>query len=76
MSENMPAQQQEPPGRTGEMRPKPDHGEESYRGYGRLEGKAALQQEAAHVTAELAGLEERRRGAEQAAERGCYPRQI
>jgi NAD(P)-dependent dehydrogenase (short-subunit alcohol dehydrogenase family) len=42
MSENMPAQQQEPPGRTGEMRPKPDHGEESYRGSGRLAGKVAV----------------------------------
>lgn len=42
MSENMPAQQQEPPGRTGEMRPEPDHGERSYRGSGRLEGKAAV----------------------------------
>jgi len=42
MSENMPAQQQEPPGRTEEMRPRPDHGEESYRGSGRLAGKAAV----------------------------------
>jgi NAD(P)-dependent dehydrogenase (short-subunit alcohol dehydrogenase family) len=42
MSENMPAQQQEPPGRTQEMRPKPDHGEESYQGSGRLAGKAAV----------------------------------
>jgi hypothetical protein len=42
MNEKMPAQQQEPPGRTGEMRPKPDHGEESYRGSGRLAGKAAV----------------------------------
>ena len=33
---NQPAQQQEPPGRTGEMNPRPDHGEESYRGSGRL----------------------------------------
>jgi hypothetical protein len=33
-----PEQQQEPPGRTGEMTPKPDHGEESYKGYGKLEG--------------------------------------
>jgi len=42
MNEKMPAQQQEPPGRTGEMWPKPDHGEESYRGSGRLAGKAAV----------------------------------
>ena len=39
---NQPAQQQEPPARTGEMRPRPDHGEESYRGSGRLAGKAAV----------------------------------
>ena len=30
------------PGRTGDMKPKPDHGEESYKGSGRLKGKAAL----------------------------------
>ena len=30
------------PGRTGDMHPKPDHGEESYKGSGRLAGKAAL----------------------------------
>jgi NAD(P)-dependent dehydrogenase (short-subunit alcohol dehydrogenase family) len=30
------------PGLETEMRHKPDHGEESYKGYGRLEGKAAL----------------------------------
>ncbi len=39
---NQPAQQQEPPGRTGDMRPHPDHGEDSYRGSGRLSGKAAV----------------------------------
>jgi NAD(P)-dependent dehydrogenase (short-subunit alcohol dehydrogenase family) len=37
-----PAQQQEPPGLQVEMRPQPDFGEESYRGYGRLTGKAAV----------------------------------
>src|SRR3954465_6248363 len=37
-----PEQQQAPPGHTGEMAPKPDHGEESYRGSGRLSGKAAI----------------------------------
>jgi NAD(P)-dependent dehydrogenase (short-subunit alcohol dehydrogenase family) len=37
-----PKQQQEPPGFTGEMRPKPDHGEESYKGSGKLEGRAAI----------------------------------
>ena len=37
-----PKQQQTPPGTTDEMRPKPDHGEESYKGSGRLEGRVAL----------------------------------
>lgn len=40
--QQFPPQQQQPPGRTGEMTPLPDHGEKSYRGHGRLEGKAAL----------------------------------
>lgn len=35
-------QQQEPPGKTAEMRPVPDHGEHSYSGNGRLAGKVAL----------------------------------
>ena len=39
---NQPAQQQEFPGSEQEMTPKPDHGEESYRGSGRLEGKVAV----------------------------------
>src|SRR3954465_8074753 len=30
------------PGLTTEMDPKPDHGEETYKGYGRLQGKVAL----------------------------------
>jgi NAD(P)-dependent dehydrogenase (short-subunit alcohol dehydrogenase family) len=38
----LPKQQQSPPGVTGQMQPKPDHGEESYRGFGRLQGKAAV----------------------------------
>jgi NAD(P)-dependent dehydrogenase (short-subunit alcohol dehydrogenase family) len=37
-----PEQQQPPPGYTQPMAPKPDHGEESYRGCGRLAGKAAI----------------------------------
>jgi NAD(P)-dependent dehydrogenase (short-subunit alcohol dehydrogenase family) len=37
-----PEQKQSPPGSTGAIRPKPDHGEESYRGSGRLAGKAAI----------------------------------
>jgi NAD(P)-dependent dehydrogenase (short-subunit alcohol dehydrogenase family) len=37
-----PEQQQQPPGKTSEMDPKPDHGEHSYKGSGRLAGKAAL----------------------------------
>ena len=35
-------QPQEVPGLEAEMEPKPDYGAESYRGHGRLEGKAAL----------------------------------
>ncbi|MCO1594431.1 SDR family oxidoreductase [Micromonospora sp. RHAY321] len=37
-----PEQQQQPPGRTNAMDPQPDHGEESYRGSGRLADKAAV----------------------------------
>ena len=33
---------QPPPGTEQQMRTKPDHGEQSYRGFGRLAGKAAL----------------------------------
>ncbi|HYH26839.1 MAG TPA: SDR family oxidoreductase [Blastococcus sp.] len=40
--ETQPAQQQSVPGTLGDMDPKPDHGEESYRGSGRLTGKAAV----------------------------------
>ncbi len=40
--ESQPEQQQTPPGTLGEMTPKPDHGEESYRGSGKLEGKKAV----------------------------------
>jgi hypothetical protein len=39
---NQPVQQQQPPGTQSEMRPKPDCGEESYVGSGRLAGKAAV----------------------------------
>src|ERR1700758_4837439 len=39
---NQPAQQQDPPGRTEQLDPKPDHGEHSYRGCGKLKGRAAL----------------------------------
>lgn len=39
---SQPAQQQEPPGTTSRMAPSPDHGEESYRGRGRLAGKATV----------------------------------
>jgi hypothetical protein len=35
----LPRQHQPMPGRTDQMRPKPDHGEESYRGSGKLAGK-------------------------------------
>ncbi|TCT07655.1 glucose 1-dehydrogenase [Aquabacter spiritensis] len=37
-----PAQTQSPPGATVRMRPTPDHGEESYRGSGKLAGKVAV----------------------------------
>ncbi len=37
-----PAQQQKPPGVTADMRPAPDHGEESYVGCGRLRNKKAI----------------------------------
>jgi NAD(P)-dependent dehydrogenase (short-subunit alcohol dehydrogenase family) len=40
--ETQPEQQQDVPGVLGKMDPKPDHGEESYRGSGRLTGKAAV----------------------------------
>jgi hypothetical protein len=38
----MPSQQQTPPGLESRMDPRPDHGEQSYRGSGRLTGKKAL----------------------------------
>ena len=37
-----PPSSRNPPGVLGKMDPKPDHGEESYRGSGRLTGKAAV----------------------------------
>jgi len=37
-----PEQRQQPPGSTSRMQPVPDHGERSYRGNGRLDGKVAL----------------------------------
>jgi NAD(P)-dependent dehydrogenase (short-subunit alcohol dehydrogenase family) len=40
--ETQPEQQQTPPGVLGKMTPKPDHGEESYRGSAKLTGKAAV----------------------------------
>ncbi|APR38811.1 SDR family oxidoreductase [Paraburkholderia sp. SOS3] len=41
--QSTPAQQQKQvPGRTAPMDPQPDHGEQSYRGSGRLAGKAAI----------------------------------
>jgi NAD(P)-dependent dehydrogenase (short-subunit alcohol dehydrogenase family) len=42
MSSAAKPQQQAPPGRTAEMDPTPDHGEQSYVGHGRLEGKKAI----------------------------------
>lgn len=40
--EGFPAQQQDQPGLTDRTRPVPDHGEKSYVGHGRLEGRRAL----------------------------------
>ena len=37
-----PEQEQEPVGLESEMEPRPDYGEESYRGSGKLQGKAAI----------------------------------
>lgn len=37
-----PKQQQEPPGTEADLRPKADHGEETYRGSGRLADRVAL----------------------------------
>jgi NAD(P)-dependent dehydrogenase (short-subunit alcohol dehydrogenase family) len=37
-----PEQRQTPPGETSDMTPEPDHGEHSYKGSGRLTGKAAI----------------------------------
>ncbi|MFH9404196.1 SDR family oxidoreductase [Streptomyces sp. NPDC017638] len=39
---DFPSQEQPHPGWTGPMDPPPDHGEESYRGSGRLDGRAAV----------------------------------
>ena len=37
-----PAQQQSPPGKENEMQPKVDHGENSYKGSGKLQGRKAV----------------------------------
>ena len=42
MAVKIPKQQQDPPGLIGMMEPKPDHGEESYQGHGRLHDKATI----------------------------------
>jgi NAD(P)-dependent dehydrogenase (short-subunit alcohol dehydrogenase family) len=39
---SQPEQQQSPPGNTNEMTPRPDHGEQSYRGSDKLRGKVAV----------------------------------
>jgi NAD(P)-dependent dehydrogenase (short-subunit alcohol dehydrogenase family) len=39
---SQPAQQQTPPGTEKELRPQADHGEESYKGSGKLTGKTAI----------------------------------
>jgi NAD(P)-dependent dehydrogenase (short-subunit alcohol dehydrogenase family) len=43
-----PKQQQEMPGETEQMAPAPDHGETTYKGHGRLAGRAAIIGEEAH----------------------------
>lgn len=40
--QGFPAQQQQPPGLTEPMEPRPDHGESTYRGTGKLTGKRTL----------------------------------
>jgi NAD(P)-dependent dehydrogenase (short-subunit alcohol dehydrogenase family) len=40
--QEFPEQEQEHPGLDSEMQPEPDYGYETYRGYGRLEGKATI----------------------------------
>src|ERR1700710_1560538 len=35
-------QKQDPPGLASKMEPRPDHGEKSYKGFGRLTGRKAL----------------------------------
>ena len=40
--ETLAPQQQDQPGKTGQTAPEPDHGESSYVGHGRLEGRRAL----------------------------------
>lgn len=42
MPQGFPPQQQEPPGLTQEMKPIPDHGENSYKGSGKLTGRRAF----------------------------------
>ncbi|KHL02555.1 SDR family oxidoreductase [Sinomonas humi] len=41
-AEQKPPQDQDAPGTTAETEPSPDHGEQTYEGHGRLEGRAAL----------------------------------
>jgi NAD(P)-dependent dehydrogenase (short-subunit alcohol dehydrogenase family) len=42
MQPPFPQQQQQPPGHEAQMNPRPDYGEQSYRGSGKLNGKAAI----------------------------------
>ena len=39
---DLPEQEQQPPGTTAETTPRPEHGENTYQGHGRLAGRAAL----------------------------------
>jgi NAD(P)-dependent dehydrogenase (short-subunit alcohol dehydrogenase family) len=42
MTETIPAQQQQPPGYEEKLEPQADHGERSYEGHGRLQGKKTI----------------------------------
>ena len=39
---SIPKQQQAAPGTEGAMNPRPDHGEKTYRGFGRLQDRVAI----------------------------------
>jgi len=51
-----PEQEQEHPGLDSEMQPEPDYGYETYRGHGRLEGKAAIEKQYGPLPAAFTGM--------------------